>query len=344
MFYASNLARDLNYYRVATEKQPDKLPDIVGELLCRLVDRRLRQNLSRAYRRRDQIRTRVRGRVDMLATERRALLAQGRVACRFEELTMDTPRNRYVRGALAHIATLVMDSTLRNRCRTLAGRLQEAGVTGPLPTRAQLATERFGRHESEDQRLVAASRLAFQLQIPTENAGQHALVSPDRDEHWLRTLFEKAVAGFYATVLSSSGWRVRSSSKQLWPMRDPTSGMQELMPNMYTDIVLENIAQHRRIVIDTKFTNVLTSGRAENTTFKNSHLYQIYAYLRTQERQDDQLSEISEGLLLHPAIDQEIDEWCEIQGHELRIATVNLAASMDTIREQLLERVSADQP
>ena len=61
----------------------------------------------------------------------------------------------------------------------------------------------------------------------------------------------------------------------------------------------------------------------------------MYAYLRSQERADDPDSLDSTGVLLHPAIDCDIDESAMIQGHEIRFATVDLAADTNTIRHQL---------
>ena len=56
-----------------------------------------------------------RGRVDALRTERRHLLQRGKIACSFDELTTDTPRNRYVRAALGHLHRMVSDNELRRR-------------------------------------------------------------------------------------------------------------------------------------------------------------------------------------------------------------------------------------
>ena len=107
MLYASDLFRMMGTDRVQLEQAPDHLPDIVAEILAHAVERRLRRNLSLGYQPRRAILDRVRGRIDLLPTESRQLLKRGKVACSFEELTIDTPRNRYVRGALDSIAPLV---------------------------------------------------------------------------------------------------------------------------------------------------------------------------------------------------------------------------------------------
>jgi 5-methylcytosine-specific restriction enzyme subunit McrC len=68
-------------------------------------------------------------------------------------------------------------------------------------------------------------------------------------------------------------------------------------------------------------------------------LYQIYAYLRSQENDDDSLSKRASGLLLHPSIGDTLDETVLIQGHAIRFATVDLTASTFDIRKQLLEMI-----
>lgn len=97
--YAHDLAQFHGRFEAEIEKSPD-FKALVARLLCHAVETRLRRNLSFGYRRREDILRRVRGRIDILRTEAQDLLRRGEIACRFEELTIDTPRNRLVRAAL----------------------------------------------------------------------------------------------------------------------------------------------------------------------------------------------------------------------------------------------------
>ena len=105
------------------------------------------------------------------------------------------------------------------------------------------------------------------------------------------------------------------------------------MPVMKRDIVLER--GNHRIVIDTKFTSIVATGQYGKEKFKSGNIYQLYAYLRSQEA-DDPLSQTSAGVLLYPSLGVDYDESATIQGHRIRFATVNLAADSRTIRDQLL--------
>ena len=105
---------------------------------------------------------------------------------------------------------------------------------------------------------------------------------------------------------------------------------------MVTDIILENAREDRRIIIDTKFTNIATSAQyGDGQRFKTGHIYQLYSYLRSQEVADDPLSLSSEGMLLYPAIGIDVDETAELQGHLVRFATIDLAAPTATVVERL---------
>ncbi len=337
MLYASDLFRDLERAKVAIEDNPDDIPDLVAEMLCRQVERRVRRNLSYGFRPRDAVVARVRGRIDLLNTERHRLLDRGKVACRFDELTVDTARNRFVRAALEEISKIVCSNALAHRCRSLAGSLRRMGVTGERPGHGEIAIDRFGRHDADDQQMVSAAHLAFNLALPTEAAGTKYLSLPDREITWIRKLYEKGIAGFYDVVLSGKGWCVEAGKTIGWKIERGSPGIDKILPSMRTDIILNHSGAARRIVIDTKFNSVVTSGWYREETLRSGYVYQIYAYLRSQEDNDDPLAANATGLLLHPSVGEMVNEAVVIQNHEIRFAIVDLGATAKVIRDQLLQ-------
>ena len=337
MLYASQLFRDLEKATVAVEDNPDDIPDLVAEVLCGQVERRIQRNLSYGYRSREAVLGRVRGRIDLLNTERHRLLDRGKVACRFDELTVDTARNRFVRAALEAISEIVRRGALAHRCRSLAASLRRIGVVGERPGRGEALIDRFGRHDVDDRPMVAAAHLAFDLALPTEAAGTKHLSRPDREITWIRKLYEKGVAGFYDVALAGKGWRVDAGKAIGWLIESKSPGIDRILPSMRTDIVLDQSEARRRIVIDTKFNAVVTRGWYREDTVRSGYVYQIYAYLRSQEGRGDPLAEEASGLLLHPSVGDMVDETVVIQNHEIRFATVDLGATATEIRERLLQ-------
>lgn len=356
MLYASRLYRELPSWRTHdVEENPDKLPDLVAEILTRATQRRIRRNLTLEFRRSEADLTRVRGRIDILRTERSGLLRQGKIACSFEELTTDTPRNRLVKAALNKLRPSVYEQDLARRCRTLAAALDRAGVSDEtsagIRSRSLRSARAVGRVNAEDRQMLAAAELALRLSLPTEDPGRAHLPAPDRDDAWARRLFEAAVGGFYDTVLGLRGWSVKRGKWIRWPIEEQTktSRIDDIMPQMQTDITLESppadVHDHRRrIVIDTKFTSILKRGQYGAQGLKSGYIYQMYAYLRSQERDSDPGSLDSSGLLLHPSVGEDVHESAVIQGHRIHFATVDLAAESTAIRARLIalaEKVAA---
>lgn len=338
MLYASDLFRMGGIGKVGLEDNEDDLPDLVGEILARAVEIRQRRHLSFGYRSRDAVLNRVRGRINMLNTERHQLLARGLVACRFDELTIDTPRNRFVRAALESISRVVSRKRkdVAGRCRSLALGMKVMGVSGNAPTRTEMSSDRFGRHDADDRFMVAAAKLALDLALPNETAGENVLALPDREVTWVRRLFERAVGGFYDVVLTPKGWLVRCGRTLDWKIEQKTDGIEKILPTMRTDIMLDDPPSGRRIVIDTKFTSIVTSGWYREETLRSGYIYQIYAYLRSQVGCGDSIADRASGLLLHPSINDAVDETVVIQGHSIRFATLDLTGTATEIRTQLL--------
>src|SRR5699024_3907326 len=156
----------------------------------------------------------------------------------------------------------------------------------------QVSVDRFGRHDSEDQPMVTAAHLAFNLALPTEFEGTKQLNSPERNNlPWLRKFFEKGVAGFYDTVLPKQNYRISAGKTLKWQIEDKSLGIDKILPNMRTDILIDNVELGHRLVIDTKFNAFVINGWFRDETLRSGYLYQMYAYLRSQEGSGDPLNE-----------------------------------------------------
>ncbi|PVE52692.1 5-methylcytosine-specific restriction system specificity protein McrC [Arthrobacter sp. TPD3018] len=337
LVYASDLAG----FGEALEAGMDgdaELDDLLARLLTVVVERRLRRSLSRGYVDRREGLPRVRGRIDWLETECGMLLRRGKVMCRYQDLTQNTPRNKLVRVALEQMSRRIRNSDLAADCRRLAGVLAAAGVITEMPTRAEMSRDRIARHDSDDRLMVAASRLALDQILPSEVGGDAYATRLQRDEMLLRAIFEKAVAGLYRHELHGrDGWRVNAQKSFHWQAEQPTSGIIGRLPSMAADIVLERGS--RRIVVDTKFTNALKPRRYAGPGFDSGHIYQLYAYLRSQAGAGDDVADAAEGILLYPAVDEVMDEAVTIQGHRLRFVAVDLSLPSAELRKSLLDAV-----
>lgn len=135
MLYASSLFRHHGRSMVAAENNPEEIPALVARILLHEVEQRLLRHLSMGYQTRRATLNRVRGRIDVLRTTSRQLLERAQVACQFQEMTLDTPRNRYVRSALEHLVPLLSNGPLAAQCRAMAINLRRRGIEGVCPVK-----------------------------------------------------------------------------------------------------------------------------------------------------------------------------------------------------------------
>lgn len=340
LLYASDFYKTGSHSLHGIEDYPEQLADLLGEILVVSVADRLKKPLTPEFAPTQNDLRRVRGRIDVLRTESHQLLSRGQVACRYEELTVDTPRNRLVHSALMVLAPLVASKKLSHRCRADARRLSGLGVSsvGARST-SQDVTLRFSRNDAHDRAVLLAARLALDLRLPSDE-GSGGIRRSSLSDHEFRRLFERAVGGFYRATANELGWRTRTGQFISWNSHNETPGAGALIPRMQTDISLESASANRRIIIDTKFTSALANGKFDGETFKSSHLYQIYTYVRSQEAANDPLSLSAEGMLLYPSVGQSVRESFQSGGHRFSVVTVDLGRSAAEIRQQLLETIA----
>ncbi|MCU6481975.1 5-methylcytosine restriction system specificity protein McrC [Arthrobacter sp. A2-55] len=340
MLYASKFYEAGTESIDGAEKYPELLPDLLAEILAASVGERIRRPLTPVFSIASRDLRRVRGRIDVRRTESHQLLRRGQIACRFDELTVDSPRNRMVLAALSALAPLVDSKSLASECRTQARALEHLGVSANYSTRdAKTLHIQLTRNDARDRRMIQAARLALNLALPTDATAPNGITRKTLDIHEFRSLFEAAVGGFYKATLESHGWKVHAGQKLGWREDWATDGAFSLMPQMKTDIILENAETSRRVVMDTKFTSIFTHGNYGKETFKSGHIYQLYAYVRTQEREIDPLSAGSEGILLYPATGQSVRESIQLSGHKITAATVDLTRPAVEVRQQLLDLI-----
>ncbi len=334
MLYASDFRYQAHQYS-AVESLDEHLADLVGDVLCSQVRLRLKRRLSYGYRHNEAELNRVRGRIDVLETTTKLLLLKGKVACRFEELSINTPRNQYIASALSKCILLVKNQALKYTARKLLSELTSLGVQASHYCSYRPTDDQFSRHESDDKKLIATAELMHKLALINESVGGKWLPSPDKQSYWVRKLFEKAVGGFYGLHLDKN-WSVKQSKKLNWQIDEMTSNVSSILPGMEVDILLENNDVSRRVIIDTKFTAITTHNRFGAESLKSPYIYQLFAYLRSQEHVSDPLSLKSEGMLLHPSMGITFRESVVIQGHKLHFNTVDLSQSATAIRSELL--------
>ena len=334
--YASQSFVDGHISSSAVEDAGVELPELIGTMLCDAVEKRFRRELSIGFTLTERNITRVRGRINMYETARRQLLEKGLIACEFNELTINSEVNQFLRYALEYAAQLLSsvdsDASAR-RCKVLSRRLSQMGISEPKST-----VFPHSRLSPADKKPVAVARLLLEFAVPTRGDDALSLFSRKHfTQHEIRKLFEKALFGLFQYHLCPLGWKVSSGEWLYWNAQQ----VPKELPSMQTDIILQSSVGEIS-VIDAKFTHMLIENRVGNESLKSPHLYQLYAYLRSQEILGEEWK-TAKGIMLYASSGRnQQDETISflLDGHPVAFASVGLETSIREFRQKVLHLVA----
>lgn len=340
LLYAWNEPVVENQISMGEVESAPSLDALLALVLIKLLQQRMRIGLGQGYVDVSKRMRRVRGRINFAESLRQQTFERGEAECDFQEYSVNEPRNQIIRSTLRRLVQLgefgpqrSEAEALRHRLRWLVRNLQ--GVELIELTPELIRRQQVSQNEQDYRLMLAVCELLLLRQMPLDVEGTHPLPRLNRDELLLHRIYERFVANFYRTHLQ--GWKVQSQKRLDWHALEPN----EHLPSMIPDLVLQEAGTGRMILLDTKFSaGSLVANQWGKTVYDSSHLYQLYAYLRSQEGMSEGHRR-AEGILLYPAVQAQLAEQVEVQGHIIRIETVDLASAWQDIEQQLLQIVEA---
>lgn len=330
--YAWDRFEEAQAINVGGVPSPD-LPNLLARVLLSGTRALLRRGLDRGYKPyEDEIAT-VRGRIDLGGT----IALQGRnirrLHCEFDDLSHDLHHNRVLKASLKRLARgSMIERSLSHDLQAIARRMRD--VTDIWLEKTAFARVQLHRNNAYYDLLIKVAELAFDCLLPTPSGSGFAFNDVTRDERKMAGVFEAFVRNFY---------RFEQNEFVVAPLTIAWDGVRiggetSRLPRMIVDIYLRS--DNRRIIIDTKYYANALQSRDGSESFHSGNLYQLFAYLKNVSGQDRSFAQV-EGMLLYPCVGVALDETFLIQGHPIKVATVDLAQPWSAIRAQLLAHVNA---
>ena len=308
----------------------NRIENLLGTVMKEGVARLLRQGLDRGYVDFDEEGRRFRGKLLMTETMSRALLPNGYVACRIDDLTYDVPHNRVVKAAMRALAGLKeLDPHLRQALRDHCRRMDEVADV-ELSLRA-FRNVQLHRNAARYALLVHVAYLVAQSLFPEEGSSRRRFHRLDENEQFMGRLFERFVRKFLQR--EQSEYYVRAE-KVTWNQGVMTDSDRSWLPEMKTDVVLNKLS--RRLVIETKYYAEPYQENRGRRTIRSEHLYQLLAYishLRSPDRPNP------DGMLLYARAEQDYEMNYELAGQCVLVRTLNLNQNWEHIHRDLLALV-----
>jgi 5-methylcytosine-specific restriction enzyme subunit McrC len=323
------------------------LDTLLASVLIRLMQQRLRIGLGHDYVDEAGALRGIRGRINFAETIKGQGLERGQLICEFQGFRANSLKNQIIRSTLARLVKVGQfgpqpafvretQQKLRRLLRDLDG-IDFVELTPDL-IRRQLYER--GGHDHDYRLMLSICDLIVQRQIPGDSEGDASAIVPSipREVLVLYHVYERFVANFYRLHLKD--WEISAQKRLEWHAAEAN----ERLPLMIPDIVLQEKATGRMIVLDTKFTaHSLVENPWGKAVFDSAHLYQLYAYLKSQEHVSE-AHRTAVGILLYPAVKNTFSENVRLQDQVIRIESVDLAAPWQEIEGRLLELLTLTQP
>ena len=338
LLYVWNEPALQNQVSIGDAEEAPTLDALLALILIRMLEQRLRIGLGRGYVEETERLRRVRGKVNFAESLKQQTFERGEAISDFQQYSANEPRNQIIRSTLARLvqvgefgADKAEAETLRHRLRRLVRNLHGVDLIELTPELVR--RQQFAQNENDYRLMLSVCELVVLHQMPLEDAGAHALPRLDHDALLLHRIYERFVANFYRIQLH--GWEVSAQKRLDWHAPETN----EHLPSMVPDLILREYASGRIVILDTKFTAAsLVENQWGKPIYDSAHLYQLYAYLRSQEELSA-AHRIAEGILLYPAVKAHLSERVELQGHTVRIECVDLAAEWQEVERQLMKVV-----
>ena len=293
----------------------------------------LRRGLDRGYVSiQDELRL-VRGHVDMSSSIKRGILPICRLACEYDEMSYDVLHNRILKttiGKLRNHGSIEKEN--QENLTRLYRRLHE--IREIELANGLFSKVRLHRNNAFYGFLMNICLLIYINVLAKEGEGDYLFQDFIRNQRQMGLLFEQFVLNFFKLEVQPhyDGCKVVGSEYINWDILADEEASPNL-PQMKTDISIQWPGRYQ--IIDTKFYSKTFQTYHEKDTVHSSNLYQLFSYLKNIEKRGPRYKDC-EGMLLYPTTTKEVSLDYVIQGHLIKIRTINLNQPWQAIHQRLM--------
>ncbi|MEH7379099.1 5-methylcytosine-specific restriction endonuclease system specificity protein McrC [Bacillus sp. JJ1533] len=309
--------------------------DTIHNLLARIyingTSNLIKRGLNRHYIQETESLSTLRGKISIGDSLKQQTFQHGRMVCDYDHFSEKMMLNRIIKTTLF---LLLKAPQVNNdlKKKLLKFRLHFSDVDDVVFSPVLFSKLRYHRNNKHYRMLMNVSELIYKGLIAKESNGNLEFADFIRDQQ-MSKLYEKFVLQFYRTHLEALVYRVHSP-KINWDLGEEVDEeVIHMLPEMRTDIVVENKVANTQLIIDTKYypKALVSSNWSDLDKIRTNHLYQIYAYLN-----NSQFAGKKNGVLLYPTVEKELNAKFPIGGKGISVLTLNLGTDWEEIEDRLL--------
>lgn len=304
----------------------------IYELLCFILTmelkKQIKRGLNRVYISNEEETSSIKGRININESINKLSFLNKKLVVEFDEYSTNSQLNKIVKTAgkflikSNKIKTKKYIEELRNSLKYLKD------VEEMKPSLIKWSSLRYDRNNSSYRMLINVSYFILNGLLATNENGQYRFNSYI-DNRKMHRLYEKFILGYYK-------YHFRNMLNVNSPTIDWITDNNNMLPSMFSDIVLYDKKNNKKLIIDAKYySNAIQENEYYNKeTFKSNNLYQIFTYVKNEDKKKD--GSVS-GMLLYAKTENNdiIDEQYNMDGNIIRVSNLDLSVDFNLVRKRL---------
>lgn len=332
--YAWNVLEHSNEINLGSEPF-DNVYNLFARLYLNGTRNLVKRGLNKYYIYNDEEIASVRGKINLSESIKRQTIYKGKMVCQYDIFSQDIRLNQIVKKTIDILVKVPeLDDGLRYKLKNVKHYF--SNVKDIKFSKSVFNTLRYNRNNYHYRMLINIGELIYEGLIINEDDKNFRFSDFVRDRQMAK-LYEKFVLNFYKRYLDKKCYQVHSP-KIKWSVDSHQKDCDlSLLPEMRTDVVIENKKVNTQLIIDTKYYSqtLVMSNWSSIEKVRSNHLYQLLAYVNNSTFEGN-----VSGMLLYPTIEEELNEKFSISGKTMKISTLNLNSEWKDIEMRLLSFIN----
>ena len=329
--YAFRILQQNNYQKIAGETF-EQIHDLLAAILARGMAQLSKQGLYREYVECNETLSTLKGKLDLPGTIRHRVQRKQVLACQFDEFSENNILNQILKTTAQQLVQMPeVNSTQKQELKKVL--LHFGNVDTIQPRNIRWNQLQFQRNNQTYRMLIYLCYFIWHELLLTTDSGKYRMM--EFSDNNMAKLFERFVREYYRKHYDDC---LSPSARQVeWNFTEPIDDeVKRFLPAMNTDTTLHDPISNHTLIIDTKYLgSILQTGQFGNKTFSSDNLYQIFAYVKNQDKSNT--GNVSGMLLYAKTTEEDVPDNTSfvIGNNHFCVHTLDLNQSFEQIQSQL---------
>ena len=333
--YAWGLPEQREWVKVDADTCPAVL-DLLSRLLIKGADVLLKRGVAKEYRTHEEEIAGIKGKLELSQTLKAGRYREGKTICTLDDLTSDILLNQIVYTSMYRLlSSKEMDKVVQKDLRRTFLRFPKVAIIDI--SRATFKDVRLNRNNRFYRLIINVCEMLHTHMLPDKNRpGEYRFIDFTRDEVIMNGIFESFLRNFYHQECSQE-YPIVKRTKISFQLSALKSEDEELLPEMETDVTLDNPKEGTRIILDAKYYNEMFVSRfGVVKKLRREHVSQIISYVENQEDKAIPYTLQTKGIMVYPKTNVHVENAdFEKDGHAYRFSTIDLGQDWRLIDSRL---------